>query len=147
MATPIKKTQHNKTSAKKATAKKQIANAVSEPANIVTEPANTISVDCSNLETATLLFAFHESSKAQYLIRMAQSGASNNPQAAAQRIAGLKSYYNSRLDAMHSLHTAVSTTTNKTKKIDVSINEALTIYYPENTNSAVPEGYTWPAAL
>jgi len=117
------------------------------PAPKAPTQSTMITVECSKLEKALLLFAFHESAKAQYLIRMAQSGANVNPTAAMQRISGLKTYYNSRLEAMKEVYDSVSSSSSKTKRIEPGIDDALTIYYTGNTNSEVPVGYTWPVAI
>jgi len=106
-----------------------------------------VTLDRIVLKDALLLFAFHESEKANYLIRMAQSGANVNPEAAAQRISGLKTYYNARLDAMKNIYISASSSSAKTKSIAPEIDNALTPYYTANTNSKVPEGYSWPSTI
>jgi len=109
--------------------------------------AHNISVICSKLKSASLLFAYFEVSKAEYWIRMAQLGENINPVASAQRVVGLRQFHNNRLSRVKELYLAVSTTTNKTKKISREMSELISKYYPENTDSVIPDGYDWPPRL
>jgi len=143
MLTPKRRSSKNKASK---TSSKTPTKTTVKSTKVVDAPVKPlgVAVDCVKLEKALLLFAFHESEKANYLIRMAQSGANASPTAAAQRISGLKTYYNSRLDAMKSIYDNITSSSAKTKKIAPEIDNALTTYYTGNTNSKVPEGYNWP---
>jgi len=103
--------------------------------------AKTVTVECDKLRDACLLFAFHDYSKFQYQTRMALSGEGATIQ---QRVTGLKNYYSSRLNTIKEIYDAVLTSKSKTKQIQPEIEIVLTPFYHENTDSRVPDNFTWP---